>query len=193
MSYNEYLMQVPNNLVHDLQTTSSLDGLEEIIKKYNLESDADISDDEGHSYLAVRSLGKKVHDLGIYFEDLDIFEKHSTPLLVGEVEKEYTDYNLRILTKEGLLSIINMYRDKTLRYYKNLLKEGKEKPIKYSTFVASQITYLCDGDKLEYFANLDNDDLRVTRSTLYEHAIFNLISIYKFFDWDNNTLIFYGL
>lgn len=198
MGYSEYLMKVPNDLVHDLQTTSSIKGLIAIIEKYKLEFDANICDD-GTPYLNVHSLGQKIYELGDSFEDEDVIKKYSVSLLVGDVEDAYSDYNLRILTKEGLLSIIESYRNKTIEYYKKLRTNDFDYPLNKDSHmdnllrsITNKLATFGDGGRLEYFINLKPDSLLLTESCYYEYAIFNLVAIYKFFDWDNNCLIFYG-
>lgn len=48
------------------------------------------------------------------------------------------------------------------------------------------------GNRFGLFAyDLDNGD-QVTRSWKYEYSIFELVRIYKTFDWKNNVMIYYG-
>lgn len=185
----DYLMKVNNKLVHDLQTTSTCDGLMDVVKKNNLSDVCDNFDNE--CYLKMHLIGEKLYSLGDAFDNVDIYNNHSTPLLVGEVQKEYEDYNLRILTKEGLKKIIDRYHNDTVTYYERLLKEGKENSIRFLTNIKEILLSL--SSPVEDFLNLDNNNLKLTKSYRKEFAIFNLVSIYKFFDWDNYSIIYYTL
>lgn len=176
----DYLMKVNNKLVHDLQTTSTCDGLMDVVKKNNLSDVCDSFDDE--CYIKMHLIGERLYSLGDAFDNDDIYNNHTTPLLVGEVQKKYEDYNLRILTKEGLLKIIKGYHNDNIEYFENLLKNGKIKGL--------LLSLSCP---IEDFANLNADDLNITRSNRKAFAIFNLVSIYKFFDWDNYSIIYYTL
>lgn len=40
--------------------------------------------------------------------------------------------------------------------------------------------------------NLDDGKDEVTSSWKYEYSIFELVRIYKSFDWENNVMIHYG-
>lgn len=40
--------------------------------------------------------------------------------------------------------------------------------------------------------NLENDTLEITNSWKYEYSIFELVRIYKTFDWKRNVMIYYG-
>lgn len=43
-----------------------------------------------------------------------------------------------------------------------------------------------------YPLNLDLSNSRITDSCLYEYGIFELVRLYKTFDWENNNLVLMG-
>ena len=53
-------------------------------------------------------------------------------------------------------------------------------------------TYLSDGGEKCYF-NIDLSDRKlVSGSWMYKYAIFDMIFIYKTFDWENDLMVVYG-
>lgn len=103
------------------------------------------------------------------------------------------DCNAFILSKEGLLYIIN----EAINIVKNTLESGlKDKEDKYYNMFATP-DYLIKQDIIEMSFNLYNvndnkDDYHLTKSWQWRYGIFNLIYLYKVFDWDKNNLVLIG-
>ncbi len=105
----------------------------------------------------------------------DYFEKEKTNLHFNQ------DYEFKQITKEGFEKIINKYKEFILSYYEELKEEDYKEHVKraISEWKYPVIVNLRDGDML-------------TGSWLYEYAIFDLVRIYKTFDWENDIMIWYG-
>ena len=103
------------------------------------------------------------------------------------------DCNAFILSKEGLLYIIN----EAINIVKNTLESGlKDKDDKYYNMFATP-DYLIKQDIIEMSFNLYNvndnkDDYHLTKSWQWRYGIFNLIYLYKVFDWNKNNLVLIG-
>ena len=103
------------------------------------------------------------------------------------------DCNAFILSKEGLLYIIN----EAINIVKNTLESGlKDKDDKYYNRFATP-EYLIKRDINEMSFNLYNvndnkDDYQLTESWQWRYGIFNLIYLYKVFDWNKNNLVLIG-
>lgn len=103
------------------------------------------------------------------------------------------DCNAFILSKEGLLYIIN----EAINIVKYTLESGlKDKDDKYYNMFATP-DYLIKRDINELSFNLYNvndnkDDYQLTESWQWRYGIFNLIYLYKVFDWDKNNLVLIG-
>lgn len=120
-------------------------------------------------------------------------------------EDEDCDYYS--ITKEGFKRIILAYRDRIIKYQKQAL-ENEENPeltkdwnrCSYTpkTLIESELrewegSYLGDNDERCYFAiDLKDNSPLVSGSWKYKYAIFDMIFVYKTFDWDNYIMVVYG-
>ena len=114
------------------------------------------------------------------------------------------DEEFQIVDKEFLRMIIEDYRNKIISFYRNdlnsiatletlqsadniLANKGFNEVFNRIRRMASE---WIDLDPL----SLDEPrcDFQVTTSWKYEYSIFNLVNIYRNFDWENNLLIYSG-
>lgn len=131
----------------------------------------------------------ELHELGKYIDYKD--GENFTPFYnFGLTEEEFV-----IVSKDGLKSIIDQYRLIVLECYKSeaeslrtlsglgeLLSNIERKEREWdNNFGYCAIT----GD-------LDQDKTDITPSWLFEYSIFNLLAIYRSFDWENDYLIYSG-
>lgn len=131
----------------------------------------------------------ELHELGKYID-------HKTP---GEYEPFYNfeleEEEFYVLTKDGLIAIINGYREIVLSIYKNDLE---------SLNTLSNLAELQGNlerkvrewdiqfDWCPITGMFDKESNDITRSWMFEYAIFNLLHIYRTFDWENDYLIYSG-
>lgn len=120
---------------------------------------------------------------------------------------EHEDVDVYSITKEGFKMIILEYRQRVIDYMKDsldLYQHPEEKEFSKHWFTLDLIkewedeirewehTFLGDNDERCYF-NIDlSDKKRVSGSWMYKYAIFDMIFVYKTFDWDNYTMVVYG-
>jgi hypothetical protein len=110
-------------------------------------------------------------------------------------EEKYNDGDINsfILSKEGLKYII----EKAIILVERLLESGlKDKGDKeYNVFSSPDYLIKRDLEDLRfglYNLNDDKDDYNITTSWQWRFGIFNLIYLYKAFDWENNQIVLIG-
>lgn len=106
-------------------------------------------------------------------------------------EKDY-DFKFHILKEEDLKEIINYLSKEVSKYYKELYEQFEEEDTKGR--IASLIMSRKNDWNNDFFniLNFNKDDLVISNSGYYEYCIFNLISIYKNFNWNDKYLILSG-
>lgn len=163
-----------------------------------------------NGYISLRNFinHQEVFEFGkLYYEDTDE-QIYSTgrPLFNNDEVMEYFSENAPfIVGKEGLLKTIEIYKEKIKKYYKDMLIDGEERIVHIFGFtVKDEDIKSIDKVKKEIESkirmweyskgviDINEDNLCVTRSWLYEYEIFNLIFILKTIDWEKDTLLFYG-
>lgn len=110
-----------------------------------------------------------------HFYSFDIFEE--------------TECEFYILCKEGLRTIIDSYHQIIYEEYEDLLTCDQE--FKKLVFIKSKLrTWDNKNGILPYYIDEKEDtDGDIVKSWDYEYAIFNLVYIYRTFDWKNDYLI----
>ena len=141
----------------------------------------------------------------LYYEDTaERIYNTGKPLFGDKDCQEYfEDYYPFVVGKEGLLEAIKIYKEKVINAYQSLLGDGQEVqyPLgitmtediseydKMKNFVKSRLLWI----QKYHFEDIDETNkYAVSKSYIYEHAIFNLIHLLKVIDWDNETILFYG-
>ena len=135
-------------------------------------------------------LAEEVYELGKYVEvTADSFRLFDD----DDVEEHYnSDYLFHGLTKKGFAEIINQQRENISKYYKTLndsygIVGVDQFPIKeHLNSMASEWN-----NKWTNPVDLDNGS-KVTSSWKFEYTIFELIRLYKTFDWENDIAVIYG-
>jgi len=131
---------------------------------------------------------EQLFELGKYFDQPEHLEQFYTFDIYEEAESEFS-----ILSKEGLAIIIAMYHDNIAMMYEEA-GESTEKAcdhIKGKIRTWSKHSYSKFG-MLPYYLDqpLNECDGFLVNSWKYEYALFNLVYIYRSFDWENDYLIY---
>ena len=111
-----------------------------------------------------------------------------------EVKERMDEYDNGILNAEGFLKIMELYKEKTLDYFKGLLVDGyKESWREYKSSCEKLKIHM--GEKIgaiehchEYNFNLEVE--RITDSWTFEYSLFELIRLYKTIDWENYYVVY---
>ena len=138
-------------------------------------------------------IGKELYDFGKYADFADDMQiKNSSIFTSDDLKNRYEYYSPVICSQEDFLKAIESYRNNIVNYFKGLLEsdvKSQEERCKYAV-----------KDKIERWSNefgvcplnLDLSNSRITDSWLYEYAVFELVRLYKTFDWENNNLVLMG-
>lgn len=122
----------------------------------------------------------------IWLDEITDEQKKNPELFTEIVEDEDCDYFL--VTKAGLRLIIEKYRENIIKLFEGQLAQDPE----YGTCEQYTKRKLWSW-KHNLEINLDYDKhIGVTTSSLWEYTIFNLIYLYRNFDFDNYVLVLYG-
>lgn len=151
--------------------------------------------DENDRYMTIYDIGKEIYEFGTDEEwAYEIQEKNESIFSSEELKELYIDYQPVICSQNDFLSVINAYKQKIINYYKSLLIQTKDSvctPENKQRKHIEDILYEWDNG---YCCPIDTDmsHNRINNSWLYEYSIFELVRLYKTFDWENDELILLG-
>jgi len=199
MGYRNYIASIPRKEYNKIKNFTK----EELYKYKNESLDPDIG------YVGVYDIAQtELYQLGKY---VDSFPKRlfKPVFLNKELQKDFTEENdFYLVGKKFLEAVSDLYATKVKDYYNEMLKpllnddkyprlkdpkEYKEEDVlKIANHIKSMASeWGCFPFKTTPPYNLNSGDA-VTTSWRYEYAQFELVRIYKTFDWKNNVLIYYG-
>ena len=204
MGYRHYLYAIPKKQVEEIQACKTNNDLMKVAERYCYKIDKDCCDD-GSYWFPPHRVGKELYELGKYSEIGFKLESERPPLFTSEELKErYSDDGFALLTKDDFKSVIEAYRQKIIAWLESLLnpKDYLIIPSKLSREERKHLTIEHEiQDKIDswsgkYFGispiDLDDSRERITGDWSYEYAIFELVRLYKIFDWENDDLILVG-
>lgn len=189
MGYNCYLSKMKNEDVIKLRAMSK----DEIIKKYNSYWDPNEPDEE-YYVPGPYKFGERLYDLGSYPNyEQDIIEKFGKKIFnQPELDDYYSGgYEFSEIGECGLKYIIDYYSEQNANFYEGLIETTTiigSSDTKLDTFLKSRF----GSWKNNQVVKLDGTPHKVTNDWNYEYAIFNLVALYKTFNWSEDTLILYG-
>ena len=122
------------------------------------------------------------------------------------------DIDLYSITKKGFKMIILEYRKRIIDYMTQYLKEFEECDFtdEKKSWLGSELVLefkselqewescykeRTEDEEYKYFNIKFCDDktkFGISSSWKYKYAIFDMLEIYKYFDWNNNTMVVYG-
>lgn len=167
-------------------------------------------EDPEDGWVSMTDICEELYEFGKYTEFDD--EKYYTPFFRNTETQEYYsgDHDFHIVGKEYLELIIKHYSQKVKSYYSSMLKSFLDDNGRFdiksldspeSKKGAMECIEHCRSMALEWGVsgwfedslpyNLEKKD-SITTSWKYEYSIFELVYIYKKFDWENDLLIYYG-
>ena len=204
MGYRHYLYAVPKKQVKEIQACKTNDDLCKFAEKYGYEVSRDYFDDRS-GYVFLYTIGKELYELGKYSEiGFKLESERPSPFTSEELKERYSDDGFALLTKDDFKSVIEFYRQKIIAWLESLLNpdESRIDANKLSKEERKHLEWEYEiKDKLEkwsgkYFgiSPIDLDESRecITGDWSYEYAIFELVRVYKAFDWENDELVLVG-
>lgn len=204
MGYRHCLYAVPKKQVAEIQACKTNEDWCNFAENYGYKVDRDCCDD-GSGWFSPYKIGTKLYELGKYSEIGFKLESERPSLFTSEELKErYSDYGFALLAKDDFKAVIEAYRQKIVDWFESLLNPDKSQITanKLSKEERKRLEWECEiKDKLEkwsgkYFGvlpiDLDESRERIAGSWSYEYAIFELVRLYKAFDWENDDLVLVG-
>jgi len=198
MGYRNYIASLPKDEYENIK-----DFTEEELQEYKSEPMDD------YPSVGVYDLApKKLIELGKYVDRFP--EELQNPFFTNKkLQEDYTiDHDLYVVGKEFLEVVIEHYTEKVRTYYddmlKNVMTDEKYPRIKdpdecESTDLYKIVEHVRNMSYEWGYAHMDgnkpyNLELgdSVTTSWKYEYEIFEMVRVYKSFDWENNVMVYYG-
>lgn len=186
-------------------------------RNYNKIKNIDISE---YNQLNLHEHVKMLVEFGSNVEFSDPPKKSTTSFFKNkEVRNNITDdYSIVIVTNEFLAYVIGVYNERIKNYYSDILQpiEKSDSQFMNSATIIDRNSYkyrfdfskITDDEQTALYKmishmrsmNLEwnsltpydiNDGHEVTTSWKFEYSIFNIVEIYKTFDWKKNIMIYY--
>lgn len=190
----------------------------ELIQYYSLT----IEEGEDTWYKGVYTYGKEIYDFGSIERFEPPKNSFKPFFKKAELKHKYKEQEFYVITKDFLSCIINVYTNRIQKYYLDMvqpffenenndfldsIKMNYSYPNNNVTFDFNTITQnqqnalykmikhikdmSMEWNQLFPFDLNDNKE-KITDSWKFEYAIFELVRIYKSFDWKKNVMIYYG-
>lgn len=197
MGYRHYLYAIPKKQVSEIQACKTEKDWFDFAEKYGYEVEQGVRDN-GEGYFPPYHVGTELYEFGKYSEIGHKLESEKPCVFTsGELKSMYGDYGFALLSKEDFTVIIESYRQNIVSYFQSLLEPQKDPRFKLTK--EEKWKYAIE-DKLERWQgkwgftplNLEESTDKITSSWLYEYSIFELVRLYKTFDWENDSLVLMG-
>ena len=204
MGYRHYLYAIPKKQVAEIQACKTNEDWCKLAENYGYEVNWGYCDDGG-GWFSPYKIGTELYELGKYSEIAFKLESERTSLFTSdELKERYSDYGFALLTKDDFKAVIEAYRQKIVEWFQGLLNPDKSQVTapNLSKEERKRLEWKYEiEDKLDkwsgkYFGispiDLDEGRERITGDWTYEYAIFELVRLYKIFDWENDDLVLVG-
>jgi hypothetical protein len=172
MGYRLYIGEI-NKEEHDKMQKMSYKYL---VAKYN----------KGDESISNYQLVNELHGFGKYY-DMDT-SKYNHFFATEEIRKHFDENDFWIVDKEFLLSIIEKERIVMANWYRECTKKSHEELVFEMENLASE--WEGKFGVCPYDLNLSKPNL--IASWKRDYNIFDLVRIYKTFDFEKNHLVYYG-
>ena len=122
--------------------------------------------------------------------------------------KEHSDIDYYSISKEGFKQIILAYRQRIIDYMKesiDLYEHPEEKESSKHWFTEDVVDLMKSelreweypykdekGNNRYFCIDLSDNKNKVSGSWKYKYGIFDMIAVYKNFDWENDLMVVYG-
>lgn len=167
--------------------------------------------DDGETYNDIKINGEQI----MYDQGTNVWcdLSHCNDEFKKEIKclQEDSDRDFFSITKEGFKMIILAYREKVIDMLKKQIDVHKNPNLKdtedYWGFDGNILRSMEDElktwelswvreDGSNWYENIElnkpKGEFGISGSWKYKYAIFDMIEVYKYFDWDNYTMVVYG-
>ena len=152
-----------------------------------------IKEDDNSEYPEVEINGVQIiNNEGTKVWQYDITEEEkNNPELFVKLRDDF-DCDYYEFKKKGLELFIRKYEELIINEFKELYNTPEEEDLKehFKSYLRRKVWEW--GSHLAIEKDLDKDPYRVNNSSWFEYTIFNLIHLYKTFDFDNYRLVLWG-
>ena len=193
MGYRHYFHSVPKTQIEEIKNCKTINELCNWAESAGYKVDR--NEDE-RPYFPVRTIGKEIYGFGKYVDwALEMQDRNESIFNSDELKEKYEHYQPVICTQDDFILAINEYKQKIINYYKGLLDEqeirGLTKEQRQQGHIESQLEEWNNEFNI-YPIDLNLNRESITGSWLYEYAIFELVRVYKTFNWENDVLVLLG-
>ena len=210
MGYRHYLYKIKKETVKALQNKT----VDELWEEFTPQHDKDFYYEmlkkygEEKKYINIHNIPQEeIFEFGkLYWDDTaERIYNTGKPLFENEeIQKHFEEECPYIVTKEALKIAIEIYKEKIINYYKNLFVENDKLHDPFFHIPIGEVKKPIQEKCVEHcrqmlsewvknFAiNEDEKEEKLTNSWLYEYEIFELLRLYKTFDFNKYDLLFYG-
>lgn len=191
MGYRNFIGLVDKSLLSEVRHL----GIDVLNNVYGKEGDVD-----GNPIFRVYDIEDRVvHAFGTLSKvDSDRIIAGGELLFTNEgTQKSQEYYEAYVIGKQGLLNVIELYRDKVITYFENLLVDDSPFELNPSSSSEKSRRYVEDMLR-DWTCEMNNPILlhdkwdEISNSHRYEYYIFELVRQLKTIDFDQYELIFYG-
>lgn len=210
MGYRQYFYEVDKSTVDGIRKCKTEEELYGFCIKNGIKCDTYEYDGKVEYYVPVYRLGKEIFEFGKYYENESDIYKHGDSLFTSnELNEKYEDFGAIVCDENAILCAIEWQKQHIINMYENLVnntfedtlernyypKDIDDKELHYKRLLEHCKDHL-NWWKPEFgdYTAIDTDKSKdnLADSWLYEHTIFDLVRIYKTFDWENKCLLFCG-
>lgn len=181
MGHRHFMYKVSIDLVNEIKSMT----YEELAERFKSNNE----EDQGSFHLG--NLPKEeICEFGrIYWDDtVERIISKGVPLFErNEVMKELSDYEPYVVGKTGLLEAIDIYQNKVISIYKDLLVDNQDG--KASVKQQKHLQCILNEWEQGFAINLNEKQKRITSSWKYEYVLFELTRLLKTIDFDKDTIL----
>lgn len=189
MGYRYKLNKYPKTFINQLSDLKTFNKRREWLQKFF--PNYDLDDPIDHM------CGTQIFDIGETLPNgEEIIKKYGDSVASSIILQNYcNDYEFLVLDKDGFDLLLDGYRTLISSYYGELLSDcenSKETPAEIKLLLSRRKDLWFDAahpERKPY--NTDNEHPMV-RSNDYQDEIWELVRLYREFDWDNYTLVLTG-
>ncbi len=215
MGYRTYIGEMPKREYNKIRKLTE----PQLIEHYKISKGNELDGDD-YWYKGVYEYGKSLYEFGKY-TDFNPPKKSLKPFFSNkELMKRYDEYDFYVVTKEFLAYVISTYQEKIKSFYTEMyepflkesefIKSGKQDYSFSKEKYTFDFTKISDAEQTAIFQminhirsmriewvqltpyDLEDKTPEITTSWKYEYGIFELIRIYKSFDFKRKVMIYYG-
>lgn len=199
MGYRYHLYKVPKDFVKETQCCETLEQFREVYFKYLPESKHEMSISENTYSLYEIGQNLLCCEDGNFCDEMHL---HGDTLFKSlELRKRFMEDDCIILDdKDGLKAAIEFCRTQVIEWYEDLLREKSENSWNTSSQIdrmKSFVTQALNRWRSEWVPeyrpyNLGVNTPKLNHHECWEFVLWDLVQVYKSFDWDNYSIMFMG-